>query len=194
MFILGEKIAMTRIFKDGKFIPVTLVKVGPCKVLQIKNKEKDGYDSVQIGFKEILKEKLFKKSAKNKNFKHIKEFPLEKEQKIGEIIDVSCFKENDALKISGISKGKGFQGGVKRWGFKGADASHGTKHNERKIGSIGSAYPQRVIKGRKMPGRMGTDRVTVKNLKIVKIDSEKNIIAVKGAIPGKPGTLLEIKY
>ncbi len=193
MFILGEKIAMTRIFKDGKFIPVTLIKAGPCKILQIKNKEKDGYESVQVGFKEISKEKLLKKTAKNKNFKHIKEFPLKKEQKIGETIDVSQFKENDILKISGISKGKGFQGGVKRWGFKGADATHGTKHNERKIGSIGSAYPQRVIKGRKMPGRMGTDRVTVKNLKIVKIDSEKNIIAVKGAIPGKPGTLLEIK-
>ncbi len=183
---------MTRIFKDGKFIPVTLVKAGPCKVIEIKNKERDGYESVQIGFQEISKQKLLKKSAKNRNFRYIKEFPLKEEHKIGETIDISQFKENDLLKISGTSKGKGFQGGVKRWGFSGANATHGTKHNERKIGSIGSAYPQRVIKGRKMPGRMGSDRVTVKNSKLIKSDLEKNIMAIKGAIPGKPGTLLEI--
>ncbi len=183
---------MTRIFKDGKSIPVTLIEAGPCKVLQIKSKEKDGYESVQVGFQEISKKNLFKKPSKDKHFKYIREFPLEKDFKTGETINVSEFKEDDILKISGISKGKGFQGGVKRWGFSGADATHGTKHNERKIGSIGSAYPQRVIKGRKMPGRMGSDRITVKNLKIIKIDSDKNIIAVKGAIPGRPGTLLEI--
>ncbi len=184
---------MTRIFKDGNFIPVTLVEAGPCKVLQIKSKEKDGYQAIQIGFDEIKKEKLFKKPAKGKNFKHIREFPLEEERKVGEVIDVSQFKENDSLKVSGISKGKGFQGGVKRWGFSGANASHGTKHNERKIGSIGSAFPQRVIKGKKMPGRMGFQRITVKNLKVVQVNPEKNIIAVEGAIPGRRGTLLEIR-
>ena len=184
---------MTRIFKDGKFIPVTLIEAGPCKVLQVKDKKKDGYEAVQVGFEEITKKNRLKKPAKGKHFKYIREFPLEKEFKVGDTIDISDFKEDSSLKISGISKGKGFQGGVKRWGFSGANATHGTKHNERKIGSIGSAYPQRVIKGRKMPGRMGSDRITVKNLKLVKVDPDKNIIAVKGAIPGKPGTLLEIK-
>jgi large subunit ribosomal protein L3 len=195
MFILGKKLKMTRIFKNGESIPVTLIEAGPCKVLQIKNKEKDKYDSVQIGFQEILKKNKIKKSSKGKNFKYIKEFSLDKgkEYKIEETIDLSFLKEEDFIKVSGISKGKGFQGGVKRWGFSGANATHGTKHNERKIGSIGSAFPQRVIKGRKMPGRMGSDRTTVKNLKVIEVDVKKNIIAVKGAIPGRPGTLLEIR-
>jgi large subunit ribosomal protein L3 len=193
MFILGKKISMTRIFKDGIFVPVTLVEAGPCQVLGIKNKDKDGYSAVQIGFVEITKEKYKKKSASGKHFKHIKEFPLDKEYQIGETIDLSLFQEDDSVKVSGISKGKGFQGGVKRWGFSGANATHGTKHNERKIGSIGSAYPQRVIKGRKMPGRMGSDRTTVKNLKVIEVNPEKNIIALKGALPGKRGTLLEIR-
>ena len=148
---------MTRIFKDGESIPVTLIEAGPCRVLQIKNKKKDGYDSVQIGFQEISKKSRIKKPLKDKNFKNIKEFSPEKEKeyKIKEAIDVSFLKEGDFVRISGISKGKGFQGGVKRWGFSGANATHGTKHNERKIGSIGSAFPQRVIKGRKMPGENG---------------------------------------
>ena len=195
MFILGKKLKMTRIFKEGESVPVTLIEAGPCRILQIKNKKKDGYESVQVGFQEILKKSRIKKPSKGKNFKNIKEFPLEKEKeyKVGETIDISFLKEGDFVEISGISKGKGFQGGVKRWGFSGANATHGTKHNERKIGSIGSAFPQRVIKGRKMPGRMGSDRTTVKNLKIIQVDAEKNIIAVKGAIPGRQGTLLEIK-
>ncbi len=184
---------MTRVFKDGNIVPITLIEAGPCKVLQIKNKNKDGYEAVQIGFDEITKKNLLKKPAKDKHFKYIREFPLNKEYKIGEIIDVSNFKQGDLLKVSGISKGKGFQGGVKRWGFSGANATHGTKHNERKIGSIGSAYPQRVIKGRKMPGRMGSDRVTVKNLKVIEINPEKNIISVQGAVPGRRGTFLEIR-
>ncbi len=193
MFILGKKISMTKIFKDGKFIPVTLIEAGPCKVSQIKDEKNDGYKAVQIGFDEITKKRLLKKPAKGKHFKHIKEFTPDRDYSLGEVIDISKFQEGDLLKVSGISKGKGFQGAVKRWGFSGANATHGTKHNERKLGSIGSAYPQRVIKGRKMPGRMGSDRISVKNLEIVKIDLGKNIIAVKGAIPGKRGTLLEIR-
>jgi len=112
---------------------------------------------------------------------------------VGDVFDVSVFEEGDSVKVSGISKGKGFQGGVKRHGFHGRNATHGVKHEERTLGSVGSAYPQRVIKGRKMPGRMGYDRVTVKNLKIVKIDKENNLIVVKGAVPGHRGTLLEIR-
>jgi len=111
----------------------------------------------------------------------------------GSVIDVSIFKEGDRVKVSGITKGKGFQGAVKRWGFSGMGASHGVKHEHRTLGSVGSSFPERVIKGKKMPGRMGSERVTVKNLKIVKIDKENNILAIKGTVSGAKGTLLEIR-
>ena len=192
-FILGKKIEISQIFDEkGKVIPVTLVEAGPCFITQVKTKDKDKYESVQIGY-EKLKEKKITKNKKSRPYRYIKEFKADiLKYKIKDKIDLSIFEEGENIKIAGISKGKGFQGGVKRHGFHGADASHGTKHEERKIGSIGSAFPQRVIKGRKMPGRMGTDRITIKNLKIVKIDAEKNIMAIKGAVPGHRGTLLEI--
>ena len=190
---------MSQIFDEkGNVIPVTLIKAGPCYITQIKTKEKDKYESVQIGF-EKLKDKKIKKSQKSKPYRYLKEFrnkelkAKDQELKVGDKIDVSIFKEGDKVKISGISKGKGFAGAVKKWGFHGKSATHGTKHEERTIGSVGSAFPQRVIKGKKMPGRMGTERVTVKNLKIAKVDVENNILAVKGAIPGHRGTLLEIR-
>jgi len=179
---------MSQIFSEkGELFPVTLIEAGPCKVLQKKTEETDGYQSVQLGLEQVKS----KKSAKNANFRYIKEFHVT-EYPESDTIDVSIFKKGDEVKVSGISKGKGFQGGIKRWGFAGALGSHGIKHNKRKIGSTGSAYPQRVIKGRKMPGRMGANRVTIKGLKIVEIDVGKNIIAVKGAVPGRRGTLLEI--
>jgi len=182
---------MSQIFtENGEVIPVTLIEAGPCKVLQIKTKEKDGYTAVQIGFKEMKKSK---KSQKGKEFKYLREFQDGQEYEVGSEIDISVFKEGDKIKISGTSKGKGFQGGVKRWGFHGRGASHGVKHEARTLGSTGSAFPQRVIKGRKMPGRMGFERITIKNLKIAKIDKENNLLAVKGAIPGRRGTLLEIR-
>ncbi len=141
------------------------------------------------------KKKNIKKTEKGKEFKHLKEFKpdKEKEYKLGETIDVSLFKEGELVKIAGISKGKGFQGGVKRWGFSGRDATHGVKHEHRTLGSVGSAYPQRVIKGRKMPGRTGGERKTVKNLKVVKVDPENNLLAVRGAVPGRKGALLEVE-
>ncbi len=111
----------------------------------------------------------------------------------GEKNDTSLFKEGDKVKVSGLSKGKGFQGVVKRWGFAGRSATHGTKHELRTPGSVGTSFPERVIKGRKMPGRMGNRRVTVRNLKVVKVDTENNLIALKGAVPGRKGTLLEIR-
>lgn len=193
-YILAKKIEMTQIFdEEGKVIPVTLVEAGPCKILQVKNKDTDGYEAVQIGF-EPLKEKKVTKSIKNRPFRHVKEFRIEgSESKEGDEISVSIFKEGEKVKVSGISKGKGFQGGVKRWGFAGKSATHGVKHEHRTIGSVGSATPARVTKGKKMPGRTGTDRITVKNLEIKKIDPIKNIIAIKGAIPGRRGTLLEIR-
>ncbi len=185
---------MSQIFDEkGNVIPATLIEAGPCEVLQIKTKDKDGYESIQIGFEKIEKNKKIKKTMKGKEFRYLKEFPKTGDCKVGDKIDVSIFSEGDKVKISGISKGKGFQGVVKRHGFHGRNATHGVKHEQRKPGSIGSSWPEHVIKGRKMPGRMGAERVTVKNLKIVKIDKENNLIAVKGAAPGHRGTLLEIK-
>jgi len=190
---------MSQIFdKDGKVIPVTLLEAGPCIVTQIKSKEKDGYEAVQIGF--IEKKKRVKKTEKGKEFRYLKEYNIQNTKykiqdiKVGDKIDASVFQEGDMVKISGISKGKGFQGGVKRWGFKGhASATHGTKHEHRTLGSVGTSFPERVPKGRKMPGQTGRERATVKNLKIVQIDPKNNIIAVKGAVPGRKGTLLEIR-
>jgi len=190
-FILGKKIKMSQIFdEDGKVIPITLIQAGPCFITQIKQKEKDGYNALQIGFG---KKKKAKKTDKDKEFHYLRESRDEKQElKVGDKIDVSIFKEGDKIKVSGISKGKGFQGAVKRWGFHGKSASHGVKHEHRTLGSVGSTDAARVFKGKKMPGRMGYERVTRKNLKVVKIDIENNLIAVKGAVPGRQGTLLEI--
>ena len=191
-FILGLKLGMSQMFDEkGNVIPVTLIEAGPCQVTQIKTKEKDGYETIQIGFKKITRQKKIKKPMKGKPFRFLREFK-NGEFKIGQKIDVSIFKAGDKVKVSGISKGKGFQGGVKRWGFHGRPATHGTKHELRTLGSVGSSFPERVIKGRKMPGRMGFERVTVKKLKIAKVDKENNLLAIKGAVPGRKGTLLEI--
>lgn len=190
-FILGKKLEMSQIFgKAGETVPVTLIEAGPCEVVQIKTEEKDGYSAVQVGFEELKKER---KSKKGRNYRFLREFSDGEDLKKGDKIDVSVFSEGDKVKVSGVSKGKGFQGGVKRWGFSGRDATHGVKHEERTLGSIGSAFPQRVNKGRKMPGRMGFERTTIKNLEIVKVDPDNNILAIKGAVPGGNGTLLEIR-
>jgi large subunit ribosomal protein L3 len=193
-FILGLKIGMTQIFNEkGNQIPVTLIEAGPCQVLQIKTGKTDGYKSVQVGFKKIEKQKKIKKTMKRKEFRYLREFRNGEGYKYGDTLDISIFKEGDIIKISGSSKGKGFQGAVKRWGFSGRNATHGVKHEHRTLGSVGCSYPERVIKGRKMPGRMGNERVTVKNLKVVRVDPANNLIAVKGAVPGRKGNLLEIR-
>jgi len=197
--ILGQKIGMTQMFDaNGKVVPVTLIEAGPCDVLQIKTIEKDGYEAVQLGYLKIEKQNRIKKPQAKKPFKFLREFRGDKETlkifELGKKVDVSIFDEGDEVKISGVSKGKGFQGVVKRWGFKGrASVSHGTKHELRTPGSVGMSVPEHVAKGRKMAGRMGADRVSVKNLKIAKIDLENNLIAIRGAVPGKRGTLLEIR-
>lgn len=197
-FILGRKIEMSQIFDEkGKVIPVTLIEAGPCYITDIKEKDKHGYSGAQLGF--IKKIKNIKKTEKGKEFKYLREFKADKEEEInyynqlGKTIDLSIFKEGEKINISGVSKGKGFQGAVKRWGFAGRGASHGVKHEARTLGSTGGAFPERVIKGRKMPGRMGGEKNTVKNLKIIKIDKENNLLAVRGAVPGKKGALLKIK-
>lgn len=198
-FILGKKIGMTQVFDEkNRVIPVTLIEAGPCYVTQIKTEDKDSYQAVQIGFEETLERKVkspqkghFKKAGLGKYFKYLREFKGDN-LKIGEVIDVSLFQEGDKVIVSGVSKGKGFQGVVKRHGFAGGPASHGQKHSLRAPGSIGSAFPERVFKGKRMAGRMGSDRVTTKGLKIIKIDKDSNLLAIKGALPGRKGTLLEI--
>lgn len=190
---------MTQIFSDNNnVVPVTLIKAGPCFVVQVRNQEKDGYEAVQIGFEEINDNKTkkpqkghFKKHGLEKNYRYLREFSDNK-FKSGDKIDVSLFNNGEIVSISGISKGKGFQGVVKRHGFKGSPASHGTKHTLRAPGSIGSAFPQRVFKGKRMAGRMGSDRVTINGLEIINVSKEDDLLAIKGAVPGKPGTLLEI--
>lgn len=185
---------MSQMFDEkGNVVPVTLVAAGPCVVLQKKTKEKDGYEAVQIGFVKIEKKSKIKMPMKGKEYKHIKEARDMQEGNVGDEITVSSFKEGDMVTVIGISKGKGFQGAVKRHGFHGRNRTHGMKHDARTLGSIGHRFPQHTIKGQRMHGRMGADQVTVKNLMIAKIDVANNVLALKGAVPGHRGTLLEIK-
>ena len=199
-YILGKKLGMSQMFdKNGKLTPVTLIAVGPCYILQKKNIEKDGYESLQVGFKKIEKKSKIGKSMKGKEYRYIKEYKIPKGNtedanlNVGDEINTDVFAEGEFVKISGVSKGKGFQGGVKRHGMHGRNATHGVKHEHRTIGSTGSRFPQHVIKGRRMPGRMGFEMTTVKNLRIMKIDKANNLLVIKGAVPGTESTLLEIK-
>ena len=200
-FILGKKIGMSQVFVDSdegkEVIPVSLVEAGPCVVTKIATKEKDGYESIQIGFLE--KKKINKPLAGHLKdlgkFRYIKEFRTEKsdkEYKLGDKVDASIFEAGDEVKVIGISKAKGFQGVMKRHGFKGGPASHGQKHSNRKGGSIGSAFPEHVIKGKKMAGRMGGEQVTQLGLKVVSIDKNENLLIIKGAVPGNIGGLVRI--
>lgn len=210
-FILGLKKNMSQVFdEDGSVIPVTLIEAGPAIITQIKTKEKDGYDAVQVGFGQKSDRQLNKPqkghfSAATKamadkkgfgNFKYLKEFRIntndENIYKVGDKITADVFKEGDDVEVAGTSKGKGFQGVVKRHGFHGGPRTHGQKHSEREGGSIGATGPQKVSKGKKMPGKMGGDRVRLKGLRIVKVEKDKNILAISGAVPGSRGTLLEI--
>ncbi len=184
---------MDQVWKDDNAIPVTIISAGPCEVTQVKTKEKDGYESVQIGFQKITKENKITKTMKGKAFKHLKEFEVSEDVKVGDVIDVSNFEVGEKIIIRGVSKGKGYQGPVKRWGFKGNIRTHGTKHTERQQGSVGCRFPQRVTKGVRMAGRMGQDLTCRKNIEIIRIDTENNLIFVKGALPGGRGTLLKIE-
>ncbi len=193
--------------EKGNVVPATLVLAGPITVTQIKTKEpldktrgkKDGYDAVQIGFGTRKIKNIKKPQRKAGAFRYLREFRISEEDKDffkkGDKIDVSVFEEGNKVEVSGISKGKGFQGVVKRHGFHGGPRSHGQKHSEREPGSIGGAGRAggRVAKGMRMAGRMGSDRITVKNLKVIAVDTEKNQIFVEGAVPGRRGTLIELK-
>lgn len=206
-FILGTKENMIQVFdKDGIVSPVTVLNVGPAVVTQVKSMDKDAYTSVQIGSGE-KNIKNINKALKGHlkdlgNFRYLREFKLKngsvlinnegKEFEVGDKIDVSVFEEGDKVNVTSTSKGKGFQGVVKRHGFHGGPRSHGQKHEERKPGSIGATGPQRVFKGTKMGGRMGSDRTQVKNLKVIQVDKENNRLLVKGAVAGRRGSLVEV--
>lgn len=190
-YIVGKKIGMSQVFKeDGTVVPVTLVQAEPNVVTQLKTKDKDGYDAVQIGFGK--KKSTKKPQKKSGNFAGLREFKNGGELKIGDKIDVSIFSEGDKVKVSGTTKGKGFQGAVKRHGFKGMPASHGHFSVRRHVGSIGQRFPQHTLKGMRMAGHMGNVRASTRGLKIIKVDTEKNILAIKGAIPGNNGGIVEI--
>jgi large subunit ribosomal protein L3 len=198
--ILGKKQKMTQYFgEDGRVHPATVIEAGPVVVTQVKSLEKDGYAAVQVGFgeKKKLNKALVGHFKDLGRFRDVKEFRpargAQTEVSVGDAIIVSVFEVGDKVRVSGITKGKGFQGGVKRHGFSGGPRSHGQKHSEREVGSIGATGPQRVFKGTRMPGRMGADRVTVKNLKVLAVDPAHNTILVSGAVPGRRGTLLEIR-
>lgn len=189
---------MSQIWKNDKAIPVTLVQSGKNIITGIKSKEKDGYLAVQIGFDDSKKKlnKPMKGILKDLgNFRHLKEFRVDsiENYKVGDALDASQFNEGDKVTVSGLNKGRGFQGVVKRHGFGGGPQTHGQKNRQRAPGSIGSTAPQRVLKGRRMAGHMGTERVAIKNLEIAEIDKENNILMIKGALPGMRGTLLEIR-
>lgn len=199
-FILGTKEKMSQYFnEEGKVFPVTIIKAGPVVVTDIKTEERDGYFAVQVGFGE-KKEKNINKAIKGKtkdlgNFRFFKEFrkDIDKNIKIGDkLIVADVLNEGDKVTVSSVSKGKGFQGVVKRHGFKGGPRTHGQKHSEREPGSIGGGLRTHVPKGMRMAGRMGGDRITQKNLKVVFIDKENNLLFIKGAIAGRKGTLVEI--
>ena len=189
---------MTQIFEeDGKVVPVTIVEVEQNVVVQIRTKEQDGYEAVQVGTG-TRKAKNIKKPQKGHfkdlgNFKYLKEVRGSQELKVGDKLDVSVFAVGDKIKVTGISKGKGFAGVMKRHGFHGMPHSHGHHHVARHAGSIGQRFPQHTLKGMRMAGRMGTDKVTTRGLKIVRVDVENGLLAVKGAVPGNRGQLLIIQ-
>lgn len=190
--IIGTKIGMTQIIgEDGIVTPVTILQAGPATVTQIKTVESDGYNAVQLGYgqgKNLSKSVSghLKKAGENINPQVLKEFRTldAPECKLGDTFTVENFKLGDKVAVTGTSKGKGFAGTVKRWNFNESRNTHGFKGNIRRVGSIGSMYPQKVFKGKKMPGRMGHDQVTVKNLVVAYIDKEHNLIGLKGAVPG----------
>lgn len=192
---------MTEYFSpEGEVVPVTILSAGPMTVTRIFSKEKDGYDSIQVGFGTQKKERINnarRGAMRGKFYKHLKEFRLKDgaktEVKEGDSIDVSVFEPGDKIVVSSVSKGKGFQGVVKRHGFSGGPRTHGQKHSEREAGSIGGGLRTHVPKGMRMAGRMGSLRTTQKNLKVVFIDKENNIMLVKGAVSGRRGTLVEVR-
>lgn len=201
--IIGKKIGMTRIFsEEGQAIPVTVIEAGPCPVVQIKTPDKEGYGAIQIGFGQKRKKLMtlpllghFEK-AELEPKRILREFKTSRAESftVGQEIKVDMFSTGDKVVVTGISKGLGFQGGVRRHGFHGGPKTHGQSDRLRAPGSIGSSsYPSRVYKGQRMGGRMGGEKVTVRNLQVVQVDAEKNLLLVRGAVPGKVNSYLSIR-
>lgn len=198
--ILGKKIGMTHVYKEGKFFPVTLISSGPCKIVYTRNNEKNGYSAVALGYEDQKEHRVSKalkgvfKQAGITALKKIKEFRVEdiSNFKLGDQINIEMFKDVKYVDITGNTKGKGFQGGMKRHGYMGGPASHGASLFHRATGSRGSRIGK-VIKGKTGPGRMGNDKVTVQRLEIVEIDSANNLLIVKGSIPGANNSYIVVK-
>ena len=199
--ILGKKIGMTQIFdENGRVIPVTVVEAGPCTVVQVKTKDADGYEAIQLGFGEVKEKKLIKPTkghftkANVTPKKHLREFRLEEiSYNVGDEIKADIFTAGEAVDVTGTSKGKGFQGVIKRHGQSRGPMGHGSMYH-RRPGSMGStSTPGRVYKGKNLPGHMGVETVTVQNLEIVKVDMDKNVILIKGSVPGNKGAILKIR-
>ena len=201
--IIGKKLGMTQIFlEDGSVVPVTVIEAGPCTVAQKKTVENDGYDAVQLAFGEVKEKHMTKaeighfKKAGVEAKKHLKEFRLESasEMNVGDVVSADTFTAGEKVDITGITKGHGYSGAVKRWGNHILRMTHGTGPIHRQVGSMGAnSSPSRVFKNKKMAGQYGNEKVTVLNLAVVKIDAEKNIIAVKGAVPGAKGGIVFIR-
>ena len=200
--IIGKKVGMTQIFDEkGNVIPVTVIEAGPCVVAQVKTVETDGYSAVQLGFGDVKEKKMNKPEkghfakANAANKKHLREFKLDDAQnlKVGDEIKADVFVAGDKIDVQGITKGKGFQGVIKRHGQSRGPMGHGSMYH-RRPGSMGStSTPGRVFKGKKLPGHMGVATVTIQNLDVVRVDMDKNVILVKGSVPGNKGAILKIK-
>ena len=200
--LIGKKIGMTSIFsEEGKNIPCTILEVGPCKVTQVKTEEIDGYNAIQLGFADQKESRVSKaalghfKKADSTPLKKLIEFPADSNVVLGDVVNVDIFEEGDFVTVTGTSKGKGFQGVVKRHNFRGVgDATHGQHNRLRAPGSIGAAsYPARVFKGMRMAGQMGNERIKVENLQVLRVLAEKNMIVVKGAVPGANNSYIIIE-
>ncbi len=199
--ILGTKIGMTHLFnEEGKMVPVTVIQAGPVYITQLKTEEVDGYTAVQVGFGDAKESKLtfpkfghLKKAGLEKNLRTLKEFRVKSVEglSLGQVITADMFAEGEVVTVTGTSKGKGFQGGVKRYHFKGQHMTHGYMTHRRPLSS-GATGPQRVFKGVRKPGRMGGDTITQKGLKVVKVDAERNLILIDGSVAGPSGALVTI--
>lgn len=201
--IIGKKIGMTQVFDEqGRVIPVTVIQAGPCVVVQKKTEEKDGYNSVQLGYGDVKEKHTTKplqghfKTAGVELKKVLREFRLENaaEMNVGDIVDVDTFAAGESVDVTGISKGKGYAGTIKRYGGHRTPMTHGGGPVHRHAGSMGAcSSPSRIFKGKKMPGHMGAVRVTVQNLDVVKVDTENHLLVIKGAIPGPKGSVVTVK-
>jgi large subunit ribosomal protein L3 len=201
--ILGKKVGMTQVYgENGEIIPVTVIEAGPCFVTQVKTEARDGYNAVQLGFEEVKPNRITQperghlQKADVPNLRHIREFPLEEGEEFqpGQRLDASIFEVGDMVDVVGTSKGKGFAGAIKRHNFARQPKTHGQSDRERAPGSLGAGTtPGRTFKGKRMPGRMGGERVTVQNLKVVLVDSERNMLAIKGAVPGAKDGLVMVR-